>query len=43
LNFRHGQGAPISREAFAALYGRALPENVNPQKGNYTINTPLAI
>jgi hypothetical protein len=35
------KGAPINREAFAALYGRALPENVNPQKGNYTINTPL--
>lgn len=33
--------APISHEAFAALYGRPVPENINPQKGNYTLNTPL--
>ena len=33
--------APISREAFAALHGKPLPENVTPQKGNYTLNTPF--
>jgi beta-glucosidase len=33
--------SPISREAFEALYGRALPENVQPQKGNYNANTPI--
>jgi beta-glucosidase len=32
---------PIRRDAFEALYGRPLPVNVNPQKGNYTLNTPL--
>jgi beta-glucosidase len=34
-------GTPISREAFEALYGRPLPINQNPQKGNYTLNTPI--
>ncbi|HOE03280.1 MAG TPA: glycoside hydrolase family 3 C-terminal domain-containing protein [Anaerolineaceae bacterium] len=33
--------APISRDAFAALYGKSLPENVTPQKGSYTLNTPF--
>jgi len=31
----------ISRSAFALLYGRALPENTQPKKGNYTLNTPF--
>ncbi|MEW6241657.1 MAG: glycoside hydrolase family 3 C-terminal domain-containing protein [Chloroflexota bacterium] len=33
--------APIPQSAFAALYGRALPENTIPQKGHYTLNTPF--
>lgn len=33
--------SPISREAFAALYGKPLPENVTPQKGSYSLNTPF--
>lgn len=33
--------APISQKAFAALYGRPLPENLIPHKGNYTLNTPF--
>jgi beta-glucosidase len=32
----------FDREAFAALYGRALPENVPEPWGSYTLNTPLA-
>ncbi|HUM37321.1 MAG TPA: glycoside hydrolase family 3 C-terminal domain-containing protein [Anaerolineae bacterium] len=34
--------APFSRDAFAALYGRPLPENTPPQKGQYTLNTPIS-
>ncbi|MDL1941259.1 hypothetical protein FBQ99_02815 [Chloroflexi bacterium CFX2] len=33
--------APISRDTFAALYGKPLPENTKPQKGSYTLNTPF--
>ena len=33
--------APISQEAFAALYGKPLPENTTPQKGSYNLNTPF--
>ena len=32
---------PISRTAFEVLYGQPLPENQQPQKGNYTLNTPI--
>ena len=35
------KNTPISRDAFEALYGRALPDNQQPQKGNYTLNTPF--
>jgi beta-glucosidase len=31
----------ISREAFEALYGRPLPVNDPPKKGNYSLNTPI--
>lgn len=31
----------ISSEAFIALYGKPLPENIAPKKGNYTVNTPI--
>lgn len=31
----------INNEAFEKLYGRSLPLNTIPQKGNYTLNTPL--
>ena len=33
--------ATLPRGAFAALYGKSLPENVTPQKGSYTLNTPF--
>ncbi|MBV6390882.1 MAG: Thermostable beta-glucosidase B [Anaerolineales bacterium] len=33
--------ALISRDTFAALYGKPLPENTTPQKGSYTLNTPF--
>ena len=33
--------APIPQSAFAAVYGRALPENIQPQKGTFTLNTPI--
>ncbi|RJP52363.1 MAG: glycosyl hydrolase [Anaerolineaceae bacterium] len=33
--------ALISRDTFAALYGKPLPENSTPQKGSYTLNTPF--
>lgn len=33
--------SPIPQSAFAALYGRALPENIQPQKGTFTLNTPI--
>ena len=32
----------FSREDFAALYGRPLPDNVPDRRGSYTVNTPVA-
>jgi beta-glucosidase len=32
----------FTRDAFAALYGRSLPDNVPDQRGAYTVNTPIA-
>ncbi|MGB8648550.1 MAG: glycoside hydrolase family 3 C-terminal domain-containing protein [Anaerolineae bacterium] len=35
------KGAPVSPEAFDAILGRPVPHPPGPQKGAYTINTPL--
>jgi len=35
------KGMPVSQDVFAALNGRSLPANVQPQKGSYTLNTPI--
>jgi beta-glucosidase len=32
---------PVSREDFAALFGKPIPENQVPVKGEYTLNTPV--
>lgn len=39
--YQLAKGGTISQDAFAALYGRSLPANVERQKGNYTLNTPI--
>jgi beta-glucosidase len=36
------KGARFSQTGFETLLGRALPANIGPQKGQYTLNTPLA-
>lgn len=36
------QGYHFSQADFASLLGRPLPPNEGPQKGQYTLNTPLA-
>jgi beta-glucosidase len=33
--------SPIPQPAFASLYGCALPANLQPQKGTFTLNTPI--
>jgi beta-glucosidase len=35
------KGTPISQQDFEALLGRSVPLNQGPQKGKYTINTPI--
>jgi beta-glucosidase len=35
------KGTPVSQEAFESLYGRPLPANRDPERGQYTINTPV--
>jgi beta-glucosidase len=41
--YRDPAGArPFDREAFAALYGRPLPDDTVDTPGRYTLNTPLA-
>jgi beta-glucosidase len=35
------RGAPVSQKDFEALLGRPVPLNQAPQKGQYTINTPI--
>jgi beta-glucosidase len=35
-------GALPDRASFAQLYGRALPPNAAPRRGQYTVNTPIA-
>ncbi|MGW8225673.1 MAG: beta-glucosidase [Anaerolineales bacterium] len=35
------KGSPVSKEEFAALLGKPIPENQFPTKGEYTLNTPL--
>ncbi len=36
-------GSPVfERDAFAALYGRPLPDNVVDAPGHYTVDTPIA-
>jgi beta-glucosidase len=35
------KGEPVSQEAFEALLGHPVPQNVEPKKGEYTLNTPL--
>lgn len=36
------KGTPISQKDFEALIGRPVPPNERSQKGEYTINTPVA-
>jgi len=36
------KGASVGQEDFAALLGRPVPPNQAPQKGHYTLNTPIA-
>lgn len=33
--------SPIPQSTFANLYGRTLPKNIQPQKGTFTLNTPI--
>jgi beta-glucosidase len=35
------KGSPVSRSDFAALVGAPIPENREPVKGEYTLNTPV--
>jgi beta-glucosidase len=35
------KGAPIGQRDFEALLGRPVPPNQGPQKGAYTLNTPI--
>jgi beta-glucosidase len=35
------QGTPIGQQDFEALLGRPVPPNQGPQKGSYTMNTPV--
>lgn len=35
------QGKPIGQRDFEALLGRPVPPNQGPQKGHYTLNTPV--
>jgi len=35
------KGTPVSQKDFEALLGRSVPPKQGPQKGNYTINTPI--
>jgi beta-glucosidase len=35
------KGTPISQRDFEALLGRPVPPNQRPQKGAYTLNTPI--
>jgi beta-glucosidase len=35
------KGTPVSQSDFEALLGQTVPPNQGPQKGNYTLNTPI--
>jgi beta-glucosidase len=39
--YNYPKGAPVSQKDFEALLGRPVPLNQAPQKGQYTINTPI--
>jgi beta-glucosidase len=36
------KGMPVSQGDFEALWGRPLPPNIRPKKGNYDLNTPIS-
>ncbi|MBK5109156.1 MAG: glycoside hydrolase family 3 C-terminal domain-containing protein, partial [Anaerolineales bacterium] len=39
--FNFPKGTPVSQADFAALLGRPIPENKEPARGYYTLNTPV--
>ncbi len=39
--FNFPKGIPVSKNDFEALLGRPIPPNQEPQKGNYTLITPI--
>jgi beta-glucosidase len=41
MYYNFPKGEPVSDEDFEALLGRPLPANIGPEKGEYTLNTPL--
>ena len=39
--FNFPKGTPVSQADFAALLGKPIPENKEPARGYYTLNTPV--
>jgi beta-glucosidase len=39
--YNFSKGTPVSQSDFEALLGRTVPPNQGPQKGKYTLNTPI--